>query len=131
MWWAMGHIIAALVDMLMQASQHCTPRTVSWKFGPCAHQQCTIIDCPHEALEMMSVIHVQQGQGVRHAGLLKPVPLLGAPVRGEAEDLIGNYDIYIGPPLLLDLVIDVKKIIQCEEEHLWPISISHHVFVMQ
>ena len=117
--------------MLMQAGHHCTPRTVSWKFRPRAHQQCAIVDCPHEVLEMMSVIHVQQGQGIRHAGLLEPVPLFSALVRGEAEDLIGDYDLFVGPLLLLDLVIDVKKFVQCEEEHLQMISISHHIFVMQ
>ena len=106
----MGHIIAALVDMLMQASQHRAPRTVSWKFRPRAHQQCTIIDCPHKALEIMSIIHIQQGQGVRHAGLLKPVPSLSALVREEAEDLVGDYNLFVSPLLLLDLVIDVKKV---------------------
>ena len=110
-WQAMGHIIVAPVDLLMQAGQHCTPRMVSWKFGLRAHQQCTIIDCPREVLEAMSVIHVQQGQGVGHTGLLEPMPLLSAPVHREAEDLVGDYDLFVSPPLLLDLVIDVKKFV--------------------
>ena len=76
MWRAMGCIIAAPVDMLLQASQHRTPRAVSWKFGSPAHQQCTIIDCPCEVLEMADVIPIQQGQGIGHASLLHPVPSL-------------------------------------------------------
>ena len=84
MWWAMGHIIAAPVDMLVQASQHCSPRAVSWKFRPPAHQQRAIVDCPHEVLKMVSIVHVQQGQGIRHAGLLHPVLSLGALLCGEA-----------------------------------------------
>ena len=130
MWQAMGHIIVAPVDMLMQPSQHRTPRTVSWKFRPWAHQQHTIVDCPHKALKMMSIIHVQQGQGIGHAGLLEPVPSLSAPVCGEAEYLVCNDDLLVSPLLLLDLVIDVKQFIQCEKEHLWPVTVSHYVFVM-
>ena len=126
----MGCIIAAPVDMIMQPSQHHTPRMVSWKFRPCTHQQCAIVDCPHEVLEMMGIIHIQQGQGIRHTGLLKPMPLLSAPVCGGAEDLIYNYDLFVGPPLLLDLVIDVKQFIQCEKKHLWLVAISHYIFVM-
>ena len=60
MWWAMGCIIVAPVNMPVQASQHCTPRVVSWKFRLPAHQQRAIVDCPCELLEMVSVIHVQQ-----------------------------------------------------------------------
>ena len=78
----MGHIIAAPVDMLIQASQHHTPRAVSWKFGSPAHQQCAIVDCPRKALEMADVIHVQQGQGIGHAGLLHPMPSLSTLLRG-------------------------------------------------
>ena len=130
MWWAMGRIIAAPVDMLMQPSQHCTPRTVSWKFGLQAHQQCAIIDHPHEVLKMMHVIHIQQGQGIGHAGLLEPVPSLSAPVHREAEYLVCNNDLLVNPLLLLDLVIDVKQFVQCEKEHLWPVAISHYIFVM-
>ena len=126
----MSCIITAPVDMLMQAGQHRTPRTVSWKFRLCAHQQCTIIDCPREVLEMMSIIHIQQGQGVGHAGLLKPMLSLSALVRGEAEYLVGDYDLFISPPLLLDLVIDVKQFIQCEKEHLWLVAVSHYIFMM-
>ena len=129
MWWAMGHIIAAPVDMLMQPGQHCTPRMVSWKFGMHAHQQCAIVDCPCEAIEMTSIIHIQQGQGIGHTGLLEPVLLIGAPVCGEAEYLICDYDLFVGPPLLLDLVIDVKQFIQCEKEHLGLVAISPYIFV--
>ena len=129
MWWAMGRIITAPVDMLMQPSQHRTPRMISWKFGLQAHQQHAIIDFPCKVHEVMSIIHVQQGLGIGHAGLLKPVPPVGAPVRGEAEYLVCNDDLLIGPPLLLDLVIDVKQLIQCEKEHLWPVAISHYIFV--
>ena len=127
---AIGRIITAPVDMFMQPSQHHTPRTVSWKFGLWAHRQCTIIDCPHEVLKMMSIIYVQQGQGIGHAGLLKPVPLLGALVCGEAEYLVCNHNLLISPPLLLDLVIDVKQFVQCEKEHLWPVAVSHYIFGM-
>ena len=131
MWWAIGHVITAPVDVLMQASQHHTPRMVPWKFGPCTHQQCAIVDCPRKAVKMASIIHIQQGQGIGHAGLLQPVPSISAPLHGEAEDLICNYDLFIDPPLLLDLVIDIKKFIQCKEEHLWPIAISHQILMMQ
>ena len=110
MWWAMGCIIAAPVDMLMQTSQHRTPRMVPWKFGPHAHQQRAIIDCPCKVLEMVSIIHIQQGQDVRHASLLHPMPSLDAPLHGEAENLIGHYDLFMGPPLLFDLVVDVKNV---------------------
>ena len=130
MWRAMGHIIADPVDMLMQASQHCTQRTVPWKFRPHTHQ-CAIVDCPREALGMASVIHVQQGQGIRHASLLHPMPSLGAPLHGEAENLICQYDLFVGPLLLFDLVVDVKMFVQCKEEHLWPIAILHLILVMQ
>ena len=122
----MGCIIMTPVDMLMQPSQHHTPGTVSWKFGLQAHQQCTIKDHPYKVLEMTHVIHIQQGQGVGHASLLKPMPSLGAPVHGEAEYLVCNDDLLIDLPLLLDLVIDVKQFIQCKKEHLWPVAISHY-----
>ena len=83
-WQAIGRILTAPVDMLVQASQHHTPRAVPWKFRLPTHQQCTIIDCPHEALEMMSINHVQQGQGIEHAGLLHPMLSLGALLHREA-----------------------------------------------
>ena len=84
MWWAMGHILVAPVDVLVQASQHRTPRAVPWKFGSPTHQQCPIIDCPHEVLEMADVIHIQQGQGIRHASHLHAMLLFGASQHGEA-----------------------------------------------
>ena len=107
-WQAMGCILMAPVDVLVQASQHRTPRMVPWKFRPPAHQQCPITDCPHEVLEMAGVIHIQQGQGIRHAGLLHPMPLLGPSQCREAQDLISHYDLLICAPLLLYLVKHVK-----------------------
>ena len=80
MWWAMGCIIMAPVDVSLQPSQHCAPRAITQKFGPWAHQQCAIIHCPREALEMLGVLHIKQGQGIRHAGLFDPVSPVGAPV---------------------------------------------------
>ena len=50
-WQAMSHICAASVDVPVQASQHRTPWAVSWEFWMPAHQQCPIIDCPHEVLD--------------------------------------------------------------------------------
>ena len=128
--WAIGCIITTLVDMLMQAGQRHTLRMVSWKFRLCAHQQHAIIDCPCKALKIPSVIHIQQGQGIGHTSLLEPVPSLSALVHGEAEDHVGDYDLFVSPPLLLDLAIYVKKFIQSEMEHLGPIAISHYVFMM-
>ena len=63
-WWAMGRILTAPVDVLVQASQHRTPRAIPWKFGLPTHQQHPIIDCPHEVLEMAGVVHIQQGQSI-------------------------------------------------------------------
>ena len=65
--WAMGCILAALVDVPVQAGQHRTPQVVPWKFRSPAPQQCPIIDCPCEVLKMVGVIHIQQGQGIWHA----------------------------------------------------------------
>ena len=110
-WRAMGHVVAAPVDMLMQPGQHRTPWTISWKFRSQAHQQRAIVDCPRKALEMTSVIHFQQGQCIRHVSFLKPVPLVSAPVHGEAEYLVCNNDFLISPPLLLDLGVDVEQLI--------------------
>ena len=108
---AMGCILVAPVDVLVQASQHCTPRVVPWKFGSPAHQQCPIIDCLGEALEMMGIIHIQQGQGIGHASLLHPMPLLSASQHREAQDLISHYDLLICAPLLPYLVEDIEKLI--------------------
>ena len=127
---AMGCIIVAPVDMLMQPSQHRTPRTISWKFRLRVHQQRAIVDCPREVLKMTSIIHVQQGQGIGHARLLEPVPPVSAPVCREAEYLVCDDDLLVSPPLLLDLGIDVKQLIQCEKEHLWLVAISHYIFMM-
>ena len=79
---------------------------------------------------MMSIIYIQQGQDVRHASLLNLVPSLSASVCREAGYLICDDDLLVGPPLLLDLVIDVKQLVQCKKEHLGPVAISHYVFVM-
>ena len=84
MQWAMGRVLTAPVGMLVQASQHCTPRAVYWKFGSPTHQQRPIVDCPREALEMVGIVHIQQGQGIGHAGLLHPMLLLGALLCVEA-----------------------------------------------
>ena len=130
-WRAMGRILAAPVDVLVQASQHRTPRVVSWKFGSPAYQQCPIIDCPHEVLEMAGIVHVQQGQGIRHASLLHPMPPLSASQCGEARDLIGHYNLLIHAPLLPYLVKDIEKLIQSIQQHLWPVTIAHHILVTQ
>ena len=71
-----------------------------------------------------------KSQGIGHTGLLQPMPSLSALLHGEAENLIGHYNLFIGPPLLFDLVIVVKKFIQCEEEHLQHIAILHHILMM-
>ena len=69
-WWAMGHILTAPVDVPVQAGQHRTPRAVSSKLGPLAYLQCPIVDCPWEVLKMAAIIHIQQGQGIWQALLL-------------------------------------------------------------
>ena len=78
---------------------------------------------------MMSVINIQQGQGIRYASLLEPVLPVSALVHGEAEYRVCDNDLLIGPLLFLDLGIDVKQLIQCEKEHLWLVAISHYVFM--
>ena len=71
-WRAVGCVITAPVNVLVEASQHSTPWAVSWKLGLQAHQQCLIIDCPHEVLKMVGIVHIPQGQGIRHTLLLRP-----------------------------------------------------------
>ena len=107
-WWAMGHILMAPVNVLVQASQHRTPRAFPWKFGPPAHQQCHIIDCPHEVLEMAGVIHIQRGQGIQQTSLLHSMPLLGASQCRETQDLASHYNLLIRTLPLLYLVEHVK-----------------------
>ena len=79
---------------------------------------------------MMGIIHIQQSQGIGHASLLEPMPPVSAPVCGEAEYLVCNDNLLVSPPQLLDLGVDVKQLIQREQEHLWVVAISHYVLVM-
>ena len=73
-----------------------------------SHHQCAIIDHPHEVLEMMNVIHVKQGQGIRHASLLNPMPSVSAAVGGDTEYLIGEHEFVVHPHGVLNLRVDVK-----------------------
>ena len=57
---------------------------------------------------MMSIIHVEQGQGVRHAGLLDSIPSVSAPVGRDTEYLIGKHELVVHPLGVLNLCIDVK-----------------------
>ena len=107
-WRAMGRILTAPVDVLVQASQHCTPWVVPWKFGPPTHQQCPIVDCPHEVLKMVGIVHIQEGQGIWHAHPLHPMLLLSASQCREAQNLLSHNDLLICASLLLHLVEHVK-----------------------
>ena len=80
---------------------------------------------------MVGVIHVQQGQGIGHAGLLHPMLPLGALQRGEAQDLISHYDLLIHAPLLPYLAKDIEKLIKSVQQHLQPVTIAHQLLVMQ
>ena len=77
-------------------------------FLPSTHQQCPIIDCPCEVLEMAGVIHIQQGQGIRHARPLHPMLLLSASQCREAQNLISYNNLLIHAPLSLYLVEDIE-----------------------
>ena len=57
---------------------------------------------------MMSIIHVQQGQGIRYASLLDPILSVGAVVGRDTEYLIGQHELVICPPGVLDLCVDIK-----------------------
>ena len=107
-WWAMGHIIMAPVDVPVQASQHCPPWVVSWKLGPLAYLQCPIIDCPCKVLEMAAVIHIQQGQGIWQALLLQPMPPLSTMQCREAQNFIGYNDRLVHASLPLHLVKHIE-----------------------
>ena len=98
-WWAMGHILMAPVDVPVQAGQHRTPWVASWKFWLPTHQQCPIIDCPHKVLEVAGVIYIQQGQGIWHAHPLCPMLLLSASQCGEAQNLVSDDDLLVHTPL--------------------------------
>ena len=102
----------APVNVLVEASQHSTPLAVSWKLGLHAHQQCPIIDCPCKAFEMVGIIHIQQGQGIRHTLLLRPMLLLGALQHGEAQNFVGYYELLIHASLPLHLVKHIKYLIK-------------------
>ena len=58
------------------------------------------------------------------------MPPVSAPVCGEAEYLIYDYDLLVGPLLILDLGVDVEQLIQSEEKHFWPVAVSYGIFVM-
>ena len=96
------------VNVLVEAGQHSTPLAVSWKLRPSTHQQCPIINCPREAFEMAGVVHIQQGQGIRHALLLKPMPLLSASQCGEAQNFVGYNELLIHASLPVHLVKYIK-----------------------
>ena len=80
---------------------------------------------------MVDIVHVQQGQDIRHASLLHPMPLLSASQHGEAQDLIGHYDLLIRALLLPYLVEDIEKLIKSIQQHLQPVTIVHHLLMMQ
>ena len=107
-WWAMGHILPAPVDVPVQASQHHTPWAVFWKFWLLTHQQCPIIDCPHEVLKMAGIIHIQQEQGIQHAHPLQSMPPLSASQCREAQNFISYNDLLVHASLPLHLVKYVK-----------------------
>ena len=107
-WQAVGCIIAVPVNVLVEAGQPSTPWAVSWKLEPQAHQQCPIIDCPCEVLKMVGVVHIQQGQGIWHALLLRPMLLLSASQCREAQNFVGYYELFVHASLLLHLVKHVK-----------------------
>ena len=98
----------APVNVLVEAHQHSTPLVVSWKLRPPAHLQCPIIDCPYEAFEMAGIIHIQQGQGIRYALLLVPMPPLSASQRGEAQYFVGYNELLVHASLPLHLIKCVK-----------------------
>ena len=128
---AMGHILTAPVDVLVQAGQHRTLEVASWKFRPPTYQQCPIIDCPHEVLKMAGVIHIQQGQGIQHAHPLHPMPPLSASQCREAQNLVSYHALFIQALLPLHLIEDIEKLIRSIQQHLQPVTIVHHLLVMQ
>ena len=127
----MGHILTAPVDVLEQAGQHHTPGAASWKFRPPTYQQCPIVDCPCEVLEMVGVVHIQQGQGIWHAHPLQPMLPLGASQHREAQNLISYHDLFIQAPLPLHLIEDLEKLIESIQQHLQPVTIMHHLLMTQ
>ena len=52
---------------------------------------------------MMSVIHIEQGQGIGHADLLDPMSPISAPVGGDAEYPVCEDDLLVGPPQVFNL----------------------------
>ena len=57
---------------------------------------------------MMNVIHIKQGQGIRHASLLDPILSVSTPVGGDTEYLIGKHELIVHPPGVLNLCVNVK-----------------------
>ena len=107
-WRAMGCVLAAPVDVLVQAGQHRTPWAVFWKLELLIHQQCPIIYHPCKMFEMMGIVHVQQRQGIRYALLLVPMLPLSALQCGEAQNFVSYNDLLIHASLLLHLVKYLK-----------------------
>ena len=85
----------------------------------------------HTPSMFLTDFHTRKYTGgiISWVGIFLTVTLVSEPVRREAEYLICDDDLLVGPPLFLDLRIDVKQLIQCKKEHLWVVAISHYVFV--
>ena len=80
---------------------------------------------------MAGIVDIQQEQGVRHALLLIPMPLLGASQHGEAQNFVGYNKLLVCASLPLHLIKYVKQFIEGISEHLWLVPLPHHVLVMQ
>ena len=61
LWWTMGCMITAPVNVSLQLNQHSTPGMSTQKFGPWAHKYGTVIHGPHEALEMSGILNIKEG----------------------------------------------------------------------
>ena len=80
---------------------------------------------------MAGVVHVQPGQGIWDAHPLQPMPPLGALQCGQAQNLISYHILFVQAPLPLHLVKDIEKLIESIQQHLRPVTIAHHLLVMQ
>ena len=80
---------------------------------------------------MAGVIHVQQGQGIWHAHPLHPMLLLSASQHREVQNLVSYHNLFIQAPLPLHLIEDIEKLIKSVQEHIWPVTITHHLLMMQ
>ena len=60
---------------------------------------------------MMSVIHIKQGQGIRHASLLDSILPVSSPVGREAEYLICEDNLLVCPLQVFNLRVDVEQLI--------------------